>query len=178
MNKSYQTAIVIIPPAEIQEPIQSIRSQFDSRFRRWMPHITLLYPFVPIEKLNEAVTLLKQHTWKQEPFQVTLNEIKYFRHKHHYTIWFEPIPAGPLIQLVRELNQIFPEYNDTSRYRKGFTPHLSLGQAKNKEELKIRMELIREQLSPVSFIVDAVHVIYRNNPPDDIFREYASIPFE
>jgi hypothetical protein len=45
--------LVIIPPEAVWEPIQAIRRRHDRKLRRWMPHITLLYPFRPRSELLE-----------------------------------------------------------------------------------------------------------------------------
>ena len=45
MTKTHKTAAVIIPPRDVWGPIQQIRRQHDRKIRRWMPHITLIYPF-------------------------------------------------------------------------------------------------------------------------------------
>lgn len=47
MNKVYNTAVVIIPPENIWGSIQKIRKKYDRYIDRWMPHITMLYPFYP-----------------------------------------------------------------------------------------------------------------------------------
>ena len=44
---THQTALVLIPPESCWAPIQAIRKQHDRSFERWMPHINLLYGFVP-----------------------------------------------------------------------------------------------------------------------------------
>ena len=53
MSKVYTTAVVIIPPEKIWETIQKIRRTYDRQFHRWMPHITLLYPFKPQSYFKE-----------------------------------------------------------------------------------------------------------------------------
>ncbi|GAH05617.1 unnamed protein product, partial [marine sediment metagenome] len=45
MSKVYSSAVVIIPPREKWASIQEIRKIYDRNLTRWMPHITLLYPF-------------------------------------------------------------------------------------------------------------------------------------
>jgi 2'-5' RNA ligase len=177
MRKSYKTAIVMIPPDSLWEPIQKIRSKMDSKFRRWMPHITLIYPFVPYEELKSAFHQLEKYTWNLPAFQLTLREISYFRHRRHYTIWLKPEPIEPLAKLVEKLNLIFPEFNDTVRFSKGFTPHLSLGQAKDKKDLQEKLSFIRKIWNPVSFEVHSFYLIFRHDPPDDIFRVYQEMPF-
>jgi len=51
-RKTQKTALVIIPPAETWPPIQAIRRVHDRQYRRWMPHITLIYPFRPIAEFS------------------------------------------------------------------------------------------------------------------------------
>ena len=57
--KTPKTAIVIIPPEDCQEPIQRIRLSHDRSVRRWMPHITLVFPFRPVEDFNGVEPSLK-----------------------------------------------------------------------------------------------------------------------
>lgn len=45
MQKSYEAAVIIMPPEDQWEQIQKIRKAHDKAFVRWMPHvsISLLY---------------------------------------------------------------------------------------------------------------------------------------
>jgi 2'-5' RNA ligase superfamily len=54
-QKTHQTAVVLIPPEAVWPPIQALRQQYDRHVRRWMPHITLLYPFRPREEFERIV---------------------------------------------------------------------------------------------------------------------------
>jgi hypothetical protein len=40
------SAVAIVLPREFWPQCQAIRSQHDKSFRRWPPHINLLYPFI------------------------------------------------------------------------------------------------------------------------------------
>ena len=42
----HKTAAVIITPEDVWGPIQAIRQKHDSKVGRWMPHVTLTYPFL------------------------------------------------------------------------------------------------------------------------------------
>ena len=53
-KKTHKTAVVIIPPEDVWDPIQKIREKYDRQFRRWMPHITLIYPFRPFEEFERV----------------------------------------------------------------------------------------------------------------------------
>ena len=46
-SKTHKTAIVLTPPDDVWGPIQQIRKVHDRKIRRWMPHITMIYPFCP-----------------------------------------------------------------------------------------------------------------------------------
>jgi poly(A) polymerase len=50
----FTTAIVVIPPEDVWPPIQAIRTEHDAKVRRWMPHITLVYPCLPVADFPAA----------------------------------------------------------------------------------------------------------------------------
>ena len=53
---THQTGLVIIPPPAAWPPIQALRAAHDRKLRRWMPHITPIYPFLPAGEF-EAVAI-------------------------------------------------------------------------------------------------------------------------
>ncbi|KAI5297528.1 hypothetical protein KEM55_004557 [Ascosphaera atra] len=55
---SYQTALAILPPKDICEGVDEIRSHYDSVYHRWPAHINIFYPFVSQENLPEAADLI------------------------------------------------------------------------------------------------------------------------
>ena len=65
MKKVYTSACVIIPPKELWGPIQKIRQQYDRQIHRWMPHITLLYPFRPIVEFDIFRLQIKKSSKKE-----------------------------------------------------------------------------------------------------------------
>ena len=46
-RKVVTSAIIVSPPKDTWGPIQDIRLKFDKAYKRWMPHINLIYPFFP-----------------------------------------------------------------------------------------------------------------------------------
>ena len=46
------------PCETVSEPIQAIREKHDRQFRRWMPHLNLLYPFRPQEEFPALTSAL------------------------------------------------------------------------------------------------------------------------
>ena len=76
--RTHRTALAIIPPEGVREPIQAIRRQYDRRVRRWMPHINLLYPFRPVTDFGALTTSFAETCRAFEPFEITLRSLRHF----------------------------------------------------------------------------------------------------
>jgi len=96
---TYTTATVVIPPEDAWAAIQAIRQKHDNKFRRWMPHITLIYPFRSVDDFPMLHGPLAAAVARLPLFEVTLAEFKTFRHRRGYTIWLNPVPHEPLADL-------------------------------------------------------------------------------
>ncbi|MCC3422197.1 MAG: DUF504 domain-containing protein [Microcoleus sp. PH2017_07_MST_O_A] len=138
----YKSAVVIIPPDDILPAIQSIRRRCDRQFHRWMPHINIIYGFLPESYFSEAAAAITQALTKLEPFTITLSNFETFTHSSSCTAWLNPIPqpADPLHQLQAILQQIFPQCDEqSSKSANGFTPHLTVGQFDTTEVAKTEL---------------------------------------
>lgn len=170
-EKTHTTAVVLIPPAELWPPIQAIRQQYDRHFRRWMPHITLLYPFRPRATFEGLAPAFAQVCGALAPFAVELADIQVFRHRReHYTLWLAPEPKDPLRQLQAALGGVVPDCDDVLRHRHGFTPHLSIGQIQGETEMAHLRQALQASWRPLTFTVQAISLIWRGEPPEDVFR--------
>jgi 2'-5' RNA ligase len=174
--KTFRTAVVLIPPEDLWPPIQAIRKAHDRQVRRWMPHITLLYPFRPREDFDTATILIEKACRSVRPLEVWLAELRHFRHgRRGCTMWLAPEPTRPLVELQAALQAAFPDCDDVSRHAQGFTPHLSLGQTATRRVGSLLATLGRSWQT-VSFVADGVSLIWREDPPDDVFRVDRTIP--
>ena len=59
--RSNYAAVVLIPPLEVWEPVQAIRRAHDRQYHRWMPHVTLVYPFRPRRLFEEVEPVRRFH---------------------------------------------------------------------------------------------------------------------
>jgi 2'-5' RNA ligase len=169
--KTNTTAVVIIPPQECCEPIQAIRTRYDRQVRRWMPHITLIYPFRPRDDFEGLTDVFKEASSAIPPFEIKLAAFKYFRHGHGgFTLWLEPEPGEPLAALHDALRNVVPDCDDVRRFAGGFKPHLSVGQATSREHTLKLIESLHASWLPISFEVREISLIWRGEPPDDVFR--------
>ncbi len=158
---THRTAVVLIPPADAWPPIQAIRRARDRQYQRWMPHVTLLYPFAPRFELARYVPALAGACAEVEPFEVTLGEFRAFRHRGgRSTLWLAPEPRAAFVRLQSALQGTAPDFSSTSRFHGGFTPHLSVGQAARDDEQSALAELAAGW-TPLTFLVSEVQLIAR-----------------
>ena len=170
-RKTHKTAVVVIPPEAAWPPIQAIREQHDRGFRRWMPHVTLLYPFRPRPEFEAAAGRLAQACEGMLPFEVTLATFHVFEHgRESYILWLAPEPAEALLRLQTAMWQAFPDCDEVRQHAGGFTPHLSVGQVRSREKMEQLVSDWQRSWTPVRFQVAAVSLIWRDDPPDDVFR--------
>jgi RNA 2',3'-cyclic 3'-phosphodiesterase len=153
--KTYHTAVVAMPPPEVWEPLQAIRRQHDRNVHRWMPHITLLYPFMPREHFGEVGR-------QSAALQVTLTTFRAFTHAFgKATIWLALEPHYTFVTLQATLQAAFPAYDEQSRFPTGFTPHLSVGQASSPRGRQQLLETLQTSWQPVQFTLTAIALIWR-----------------
>jgi len=171
MTKVDSTAVVIIPPKEIWGTIQDIRKKHDSYIHSVMPHITLLYPFRPQSDFSKLESLFSTTCNKIELFDITFNNFNYFNQgKQEYALWLTPEPEYPVITLQNKLLEIVPDCNDVHMYKKGFIPHLSVGQIKGKDNLKALLKNLQTNWSPLKFKLASIYFIAREKPKLSEFK--------
>ncbi len=171
MTKVRSTAVVIIPPKKIWGAIQNIRKKYDRHIHRWMPHITLLYPFKLQSEFNNLKSSFSMICNKIESFEIAFNIFNYFNHgKQKYTLWLAPEPEQPVRSLQHKLLEIVPDCNDVNLYRKGFIPHLSVGQIEGKENLEPLLKNLQTNWIPLKFKITSIYFIAREKPKLSEFK--------
>lgn len=175
-RKTHKTAVVIMPPAAACPPIQAIRRVHDRQYRRWMPHITLIYPFRPMAEFPALRGEFTAACNRLAPFPITLATFRFFEHSHRScTIWLAPDPPEPLTQLQTEVWRLVPDCSEVRDFPGGFTPHLSVGQAPGRKATLERVKEWQGSWSPLRVKVTEISLIARRDPPDDVFRVEAVI---
>ena len=170
-RKTFTTAVVLIPSSEVQPAIQAMRQVHDRHFKRWMPHVTLLYPFRPRPEFDQLAERFAAVCEAIEPFQVELTEMQFFRHwRDSFTLWLAPEPKEALVRLQACLGSVVPDCDDVVRHRDGFTPHLSVGQVRGEQQRRALQQALQEAWQPLAFTAREISLIWRGEPPDDMFR--------
>jgi len=175
-GKTHRTACVVIPPEEVWGQIQAIRRVHDPMVARWMPHVTLLYPFVPESRFAEAVERLRPAAEAVAAFEVSLGGFGCFVHgRRSATVWVRPEPAEALCRLQAALAGAMPWCDDVGRFAGGFTPHLSVGRFRGRGAAERAMGELAAGWQAVGFWVREVSLIARSGRPGEPFAARATL---
>ncbi len=75
----------------------------DKAFKRWMPHINLLYPFVQV-KNNDYKYQISNIGKTMEKCGVTkfsvmfsADSVGFFEHSANFNVWIKPLPCQPQV---------------------------------------------------------------------------------
>lgn len=142
--------------------LQNIRHSYDAAYTRWLPHITLIPPFIikpPASKehsssassspavstdlpawLSQTLQDLSQRLVdvckRHSAHNLRLCEVHSFRLRVYTNMHLRPdkITAEPLLALQHDLSKTAAPILPSKRARQGFIPHASLGQAFSPED--------------------------------------------
>ena len=181
---THRSALVLLVPEHLHHDIQARRRQSDRSFERWMPHVNLLYGFVPDELLEQAAAVVSDLLAEFSPFEVSLGQLRSFEHRQSTTLWLAPtaVPEGAIVELQARLAAAFPKCVEQSqKSADGFTPHLTVGQLSSVRGGDARRKLAsalagwQSEISPIRFPVASVALISRRD--DDPFEVRHLVPF-
>jgi 2'-5' RNA ligase len=167
------TAIVIFAPFEVQAvAVPMLKQYFPEALRRAPAHITILYPFVPVEKLAAACGLLRALCADYAPFDITLDGYGTFPQ----IAFMKIVNPEPIKALFRRVRALFPEYLPyEGQYGDDLHPHVTVAQFPD-EAAQQAVHL--PAYAPITFRADRLHVAYGELTSDmPWWVTYDVIPF-
>ena len=176
-TKTHTTAVVLIPPESVQPSIQAVRRVHDRNFVRWMPHITLLYPFAERSNFGDVTPALAEAAQQVSPFSIQFRRFDAFKHRRSCTLFLVPEPADEIACLHNVLITHLPAYDDTARFAGGFHPHLSVGQFQHRA-LDSEQRRLQTTWEPIQCDIAAFSLIYRSPETEDRFVVAEQFPFQ
>jgi RNA 2',3'-cyclic 3'-phosphodiesterase len=141
--------------------INETRSKHDKAYKRWMPHINFLFPFVEEEHIADMKTRLTKALSGVKPFQVDLNNLNYFpQGKKKVTFHLKPTSQSELNNIYTIVRSTLPEvYVKHPEFR----AHLTLGQCSKQDFQSLNQELqVKMKTADLTFDVDALYIIQRS----------------
>jgi len=160
---AYTSAIVIVPPQNLWDQIQTIRKEYDKAYVRWMPHINMIYPFIPNDKFAEVVPIIREKLQTFAPFKLVFDHFNSFQHGKNCTLFLEPTttPANAIKTLQATIESLFPYCNEQStKGEHGFSAHLTVGTFPN-TRIKDFIQQFMKTFKPIEFVVKEFYLISR-----------------
>ena len=132
VSGSYQTALCVIPHAHLCQDVDRLRALYDKAYSKWPAHISIIYPFVSVERLPQAIELIRSKLVDLGPdsrsrdIHLRLEKSNHFSHRHGDTIYIAPSSSGSegLESLRSAILESFQQDNEIYR------PHLTIGQSR------------------------------------------------
>jgi 2'-5' RNA ligase len=155
MSELESAVIVAVPEAE--DAVASWRARLDSAAGRGVPaHITVLYPFLPPEQLDDAILeSLAAVVATAHAFDFTLARVAWFGTE---VVWLDPDPAEPLRELTAQVWQRFPQCSPYGGRHAELIPHLTIGDGAPLPELEAAARSVQAEL-PIRARVTHARVI-------------------
>src|SRR5579862_1106375 len=156
-NIELTTVIMIVAPHEVQSIAVPLLQRFaPDTLTRVPAHLTVLYPFVAYERLDEACDKLREICAKVPPFEVTMAGFGEFPS----VIYMTPRNPKPIKQIFNRIYQDFPE---CPPYRGAFgddmTPHMTVGEFESEDEKRAARAML-PRYTPITFMATRLHVMY------------------
>lgn len=150
---TYVSSVLIILPHELQAKLMPLMYQLaPDTVRNFTAHITVLYPFVPLDELDAACETLTQVLVDVSPFEITLKDFT----RHDDVIFMNPVETAPIRAVRRKIMDAFPNIKP---YEGAFgldpEPHVTIASFKSPDE-QIAIEL--PEFHPMTFMVNRLHV--------------------
>lgn len=161
-------ALALEVPPEVAGQIQPLRERY-GHGPLLPPHLTLLYPFVPLVAESRVVTALGQALAEAGPIPVRLGEVRTLEPSR--TIYLEVLDGGTLARLYQALIEPLsgliasdrPEY---ARFAaQGYLPHLTLADEVSTATYRRALGELRGRRFDLSFTL-ARAILYRLNGHD------------
>jgi 2'-5' RNA ligase len=118
-----RTALIIAVP-EAEALAGDWRERYDNASLGIPAHVTLLFPFVPTEKADDALLAeLRELFAAQSAFSFSLPRVARFPE----VAWLAPEPAAPFRRLTELIYARYPDYPPYEGIHDEIIPHLTVG---------------------------------------------------
>jgi 2'-5' RNA ligase len=114
--------IVEVPEAE--SAVHDWRARYDNARLGVPAHITLLFPFVPADRLDDRLRGDLRGLFSTQPsISYSLTKVTVFPDQ---TIWLAPEPSEPFKRMTESIVERFPDYSPYEGIHDQIIPHLTV----------------------------------------------------
>lgn len=126
-----RTALIIAVP-EAEPVVGEWRERYDNARLGVPAHVTLLFPFVPREQLDDALLAeLSELIASQPAFSFSLSRVEHFPD----VTWLAPEPSEPFRRLTQLIFSRYPDYPPYEGIHDEIIPHLTVAAAAMRDQV-------------------------------------------
>jgi 2'-5' RNA ligase len=150
-----ETAILLPVPASVLQSAYPIAKLYAPRMVELYPlHFTLLWPFVPMDQINDGCARLREVAKSLRPVPVTLSGYGTLAR----ATYLNPVDPDPLIALFKQIYEAFPDCQPYyGRHGDAILPHITVALINKESD---RAAAVFPPYDPISFTIDRLHVFY------------------
>jgi 2'-5' RNA ligase len=129
-------SLLAVPVPEADGLVRRLTAEWEPAYDLGSPdddvhaHVTVLGPFVPLERLPDVDAAVREVLAGVEPFTFVLDEVDRF---DGVVVFLRPNPAAPFEELTRRLHERFPEHPPYGGRFAEVVPHLTVGPIRSPE---------------------------------------------
>jgi len=177
-GSSFSTSALILPIPEIASVAQPYRRSYTTDGAMGvLPHITILYPFIARSEWNpDFRETLETRLSTFSPF--TFKLVRLNRFPANRTLFLDPVPQEPFLDLTRALVKMFPDYLP---YEGAFPlselhPHVTIAIGSTDQDLyEIEKSFSREIADQLPLAITAQEVWFIVKP-GNCWQRHTTIP--
>jgi 2'-5' RNA ligase len=162
---SHKTALCVVPPSHLCQDIDRLRANYDKSYGKWPAHINLIYPFVAIETLPEAIDLIRSKLVgfgpesRHKNIRLCLDKPNYFPHRRGNTVYITDSNENEVESFTELRSAILECFKNTEDSNQ---PHLTIGQSQGLDADSLEYLLAKASLlPPVQWQVEELVVLFR-----------------
>jgi 2'-5' RNA ligase len=149
-----RTALIVEVP-EAEPLVKEWRAKHDWSAQHGVPaHITLLFPFVPTERIDDRLHHdLRTLFWAHPTFSFSLSHVARFPE----VAWLAPDPAEPFKALIEAISSQYPEHPPYEGIHDEVIPHLTV--AEGGTELQDEVDAALTPALPIEAVARSVALL-------------------
>jgi 2'-5' RNA ligase len=170
-DRDFAGESAIIVPVRVPVGVMRLRERMDQSAAEGVPaHVTLLYPFMPVEQLTNDVRRTIEGIIASEPsFSLVLEAVRRWPN----VVYLEPTPAEPFRRMTAALAAAFPEYPPYEGAHDEVVPHLTVA-ADQPEDFYAAAEHALPPMLPIRDVVREAWLI--GHTPDQPWHTLWLLP--
>ena len=136
---------LLVPVPAAEHTVSTWRGALDPSAARGVPaHVTVLYPFVPANLIDDRVVARLRTLFAScERFPFELGDVRWF---DEAVVYLGVEPAGPFVALTRAVERAYPEHPPYAGAHEDLVPHLTLGMGNDVEALRVAARAVAPHL--------------------------------